>query len=72
MLIGYVSDERYVAGFGHGADVRIASADDDAGVFAMQYLEFPVWKERLRHGHDDSRQYRSPHQKRGYRSSHAG
>jgi aminoglycoside phosphotransferase (APT) family kinase protein len=36
-----------------GVAPRILAADDEAGVFAMQYLEFPVWKERLRHGHAD-------------------
>jgi aminoglycoside phosphotransferase (APT) family kinase protein len=36
-----------------GAAPRILAADDEAGVFAMQYLEFPVWKERLRQGHAD-------------------
>jgi aminoglycoside phosphotransferase (APT) family kinase protein len=38
-----------------GAAPRILAADDEAGVFAMQYLEFPVWKERLRHGQADAR-----------------
>jgi aminoglycoside phosphotransferase (APT) family kinase protein len=37
-----------------GAAPRILAADDEAGVFAMEYLEFPVWKERLRHGHADA------------------
>jgi aminoglycoside phosphotransferase (APT) family kinase protein len=37
-----------------GAAPRILAADDEAGVFAMQYLEFPVWKEQLRHGHADA------------------
>jgi aminoglycoside phosphotransferase (APT) family kinase protein len=36
-----------------GCAPRILAADDDAGVFAMQYLEYPVWKERLRQGHAD-------------------
>jgi aminoglycoside phosphotransferase (APT) family kinase protein len=33
-----------------GATPRILAADDGAGVFAMQYLPLPVWKERLRQG----------------------
>jgi len=33
-----------------GAAPRVLAADDDAGVFAMQYLPLPVWKERLRQG----------------------
>ena len=33
-----------------GAAPRILAADDAAGVFAMQYLPLPVWKERLRQG----------------------
>ena len=33
-----------------GATPRILAADDRAGVFAMQYLPLPVWKERLRQG----------------------
>ena len=36
-----------------GAAPRILAADDAAGVFAMQYLDFPVWKERLRQGRAD-------------------
>ena len=36
-----------------GCAPRILAADDEAGVFAMQYLEYPVWKERLRQGHAD-------------------
>jgi aminoglycoside phosphotransferase (APT) family kinase protein len=36
-----------------GAAPRILAADDEAGVFAMQYLEFPVWKARLSQGHAD-------------------
>ena len=36
-----------------GSAPRILAADDEAGVFAMQYLEYPVWKERLRQGHAD-------------------
>ncbi|HEU5178546.1 MAG TPA: phosphotransferase [Burkholderiales bacterium] len=33
-----------------GAAPRVLAADDGAGVFAMQYLPLPVWKERLRQG----------------------
>ena len=33
-----------------GAAPPILAADDAAGVFAMQYLPLPVWKERLRQG----------------------
>jgi len=33
-----------------GAAPRILASDDRAGVFAMQYLAAPVWKERLRQG----------------------
>jgi aminoglycoside phosphotransferase (APT) family kinase protein len=33
-----------------GAAPRVLAADDRAGVFAMQYLPLPVWKERLRRG----------------------
>jgi len=33
-----------------GAAPRVLAADDGAGVFAMQYLPLPVWKERLRLG----------------------
>jgi aminoglycoside phosphotransferase (APT) family kinase protein len=33
-----------------GAAPRVLAADDAAGVFAMQYLAAPVWKERLRQG----------------------
>ena len=33
-----------------GAAPRILAADDRAGLFAMQYLALPVWKERLRQG----------------------
>ncbi len=33
-----------------GAAPRVLAADDAAGVFAMQYLPLPVWKERLRQG----------------------
>jgi len=36
-----------------GAAPRVLAADDQAGVFAMQYLELPLWKERLRQGHAD-------------------
>jgi aminoglycoside phosphotransferase (APT) family kinase protein len=36
-----------------GAAPRILASDDEAGVFAMQYLAYPVWKERLREGHAD-------------------
>ena len=33
-----------------GAAPRILASDDRAGLFAMQYLALPVWKERLRQG----------------------
>lgn len=33
-----------------GAAPRILASDDRAGLFAMQYLPLPVWKERLRQG----------------------
>jgi len=33
-----------------GAAPRVLAADDAAGVFAMQFLPLPVWKERLRQG----------------------
>ena len=33
-----------------GAAPRILASDDRAGLFAMQYLPLPVWKERLRLG----------------------
>jgi aminoglycoside phosphotransferase (APT) family kinase protein len=33
-----------------GAAPRVLASDDDAGLFAMQYLPLPVWKERLRQG----------------------
>jgi len=39
-----------------GAAPAILAADDDAGLFAMEYLEpreHPVWKEQLRRGHAD-------------------
>jgi aminoglycoside phosphotransferase (APT) family kinase protein len=36
-----------------GAAPRVLAADDAAGVFAMQYLDLPLWKERLRQGHAD-------------------
>ncbi|HKE23539.1 MAG TPA: phosphotransferase [Bryobacteraceae bacterium] len=39
-----------------GSVARLLARDDDAGLFAMEYLDpalFPVWKERLRDGHVD-------------------
>jgi aminoglycoside phosphotransferase (APT) family kinase protein len=33
-----------------GAAPRVLASDDRAGLFAMQYLPLPVWKERLRQG----------------------
>jgi aminoglycoside phosphotransferase (APT) family kinase protein len=40
-----------------GAAPAILAADDDAGLFAMQYLDpggHPLWKEQLRRGHADA------------------
>ena len=37
-----------------GAAPRILTADDQAGLFAMQYVEAPVWKDELRMGRADS------------------
>src|SRR5919106_456007 len=34
---------------------RILACDDNAGLFAMQHLDMPVWKELLRRGHADPR-----------------
>lgn len=39
-----------------GSAPRLLARDDDAGLFAMEYLDpamFPVWKEQLRDGHVD-------------------
>jgi len=36
-----------------GCTPTVLSWDDDQGLFAMQYLDFPVWKERLRLGDAD-------------------
>jgi aminoglycoside phosphotransferase (APT) family kinase protein len=33
-----------------GAAPRVLAFDDEAGLFAMEYVPFPVWKERLRQG----------------------
>jgi aminoglycoside phosphotransferase (APT) family kinase protein len=33
-----------------GAAPRILAADDQAGIFAMQYLDLPLWKAQLRDG----------------------
>ena len=33
-----------------GAAPRVLAADDQAGLFAMQYLDFPLWKAQLRDG----------------------
>lgn len=38
-----------------GAAPRILASDDSAGLFAMQHLDMPVWKELLRRGHADPR-----------------
>ena len=38
-----------------GAAPRILAADDAAGLFAMQYLDLPLWKSELREGRADSR-----------------
>jgi aminoglycoside phosphotransferase (APT) family kinase protein len=36
-----------------GAAPRVLAFDDDAGLFAMEYVHAPVWKERLRLGEAD-------------------
>ena len=36
-----------------GAAPNVLAGDDAAGLFAMQYLDYPVWKERLRSGDAD-------------------
>jgi 5-methylthioribose kinase len=36
-----------------GCAPQVLSWDDAQGLFAMQYLDFPVWKERLRRGDAD-------------------
>jgi len=33
---------------------RVLAWDDDAGLFAMEYLELPVWKSLLRDGHTEA------------------
>ncbi|HEV2432232.1 MAG TPA: aminoglycoside phosphotransferase family protein [Burkholderiales bacterium] len=33
-----------------GAAPRVLAFDDEAGLFAMEYVPFPVWKEQLRQG----------------------
>jgi aminoglycoside phosphotransferase (APT) family kinase protein len=38
-----------------GAAPRILAADDAAGLFAMQYLDLPLWKSELREARADSR-----------------
>ena len=38
-----------------GAAPRVLAADDSAGLFAMEYVHAPVWKERLRQGEADPR-----------------
>jgi aminoglycoside phosphotransferase (APT) family kinase protein len=38
-----------------GAAPRILASDDEAGLFAMQFLELPVWKSELREGRADPR-----------------
>jgi aminoglycoside phosphotransferase (APT) family kinase protein len=37
-----------------GAAPRILACDDKTGLFAMQYLDMPVWKELLRQGRADA------------------
>ncbi len=37
-----------------GAAPRVLAADDEAGLFAMEYLAYPVWKELLRQGRADA------------------
>src|SRR3989442_4846697 len=34
-----------------GAAPRVLAWDDAAGLFAMEYLDYPVWKSLLRDGH---------------------
>jgi 5-methylthioribose kinase len=36
-----------------GGTPAVLSWDDEQGLFAMQYLDYPVWKERLRRGDAD-------------------
>src|SRR6185503_5518933 len=36
-----------------GSAPVVLSWDDAQGLFAMQYLDYPVWKEQLRHGDAD-------------------
>jgi aminoglycoside phosphotransferase (APT) family kinase protein len=36
-----------------GAAPAVLAGDDEAGLFAMQYVDYPVWKERLRRGEAD-------------------
>ena len=36
-----------------GAAPTVLAGDDEAGLFAMQYIDYPVWKERLRRGEAD-------------------
>ena len=36
-----------------GAAPRVLAFDDRAGLFAMEYIDAPVWKARLRDGHAD-------------------
>ena len=38
-----------------GAAPRVLACDDKAGLFAMEYVHSPVWKERLRQGDADPR-----------------
>ena len=37
-----------------GCAPTVLSWDDEQGLFAMQYLDYPVWKERLRSGNADA------------------
>jgi aminoglycoside phosphotransferase (APT) family kinase protein len=37
-----------------GCAPAVLSWDDERGLFAMQYLDYPVWKERLRRGDADA------------------
>ncbi len=36
-----------------GAAPAVLAGDDEAGLFAMQYVDYPLWKERLRRGEAD-------------------
>jgi 5-methylthioribose kinase len=45
---------QYAASFVPGSAPRVLSWDDDEGIFAMQFLDHPVWKEQLRRGEADA------------------